>query len=116
MQRHVWQRSLALAMGFVLCVTVVGCGGGGFGSKITKANADKIKEGMTEQEVSDILGPPDATKDLNAEMSGRPSGATGGNNAQARARTSSTWRQGDKTITVFFEQGKVTKVIPAGFD
>jgi hypothetical protein len=117
MQRHVWQRSLGLALIAGLCLTIIGCGGGGFaGSKITKANAEKIKEGMSEQEVTDILGPPDVTKDINAEMAGRPGSAGGGNTPKGKGVWTSSWKQGEKTITVFFTDGKVTKVSKAGLD
>ena len=40
-----------------LCLLVSGCGG----SKVTADNAEKITTGMTEKEVSDILGSPTET-------------------------------------------------------
>ncbi len=62
------------------------------GSKITKENFDKIKLGMTQEEVQAILGPP-------TEASGIEIPVFSG--------TMSKWVRGDAVITVQFVNGKV---------
>jgi hypothetical protein len=72
-------------------------------SKITKANYEKIKEGMTLQEVEAILG--EGTKQ--SDGAGIP--AQFGVHVPAvntRAETY-VWESGDKSITVIFVDGKV---------
>jgi hypothetical protein len=69
---------------FVVCLSIVGCGG----SRVSKANADKITKDMTEAQVKDILGAP-------TETTGQ-----GGNQV-------SVWKSGDDTISVTFLNGKV---------
>src|SRR5262249_38329024 len=49
------RRIAQIALVLLLCLSVVGCG-----SKITKENAGKIKKGMTEKEMTDILGKPES--------------------------------------------------------
>ena len=61
-------------------------------SRITQENFAKIQDGMTEQEVSAILGSP-------AESSSSSILGISG--------TSSTWRSGDAVITIRFVNGKV---------
>lgn len=61
-------------------------------SKITPENFAKVQDGMSEQEVSAILGSPTETS------SSSILGISG---------TSSTWRGGDAVITVRFVNGKV---------
>jgi hypothetical protein len=61
-------------------------------SRITQENFARIRDGMTEQEVSAVLGSPTETS------SSSILGISG---------TSSTWRGGDAVITVRFVNGKV---------
>jgi hypothetical protein len=77
----------ALLVG-LLIVSLVGCAG----SKITKENFDRIKLGMTQEEVQRILGPP-------TEASGIEIPVFSG--------TMSKWAQGDTVISVQFVNGKV---------
>lgn len=77
----------ALLVG-LLIVGLVGCSG----SKITKENFDKIKLGMTQEEVQGILGPP-------TEASGIEIPVFSG--------TMSKWTKGDTVISVQFVNGKV---------
>ncbi len=77
----------ALLIGLII-VGLMGCAG----SKITKENFDKIKLGMTQEEVQAILGPP-------TEASGIEIPIFSG--------TMSKWVQGDTVITVQFVNGKV---------
>ena len=61
------------------------------GSRINQANFDKIKTGMTEEEVKKILGPPTETSSITiAGFSG----------------TSSKWTSKDGTVVIQFFNGK----------
>ncbi len=72
----------------LLCATMLlGCG-----SKVTPENFAKIQSGMTEAEVTAILGPP-------TESSSIGFGPVGG--------TTSTWKDNGRTITIQFVNGKV---------
>lgn len=62
-------------------------------SKVTKENYDKVKEGMTEQEVQALLGQPDGTSSV--EFLGGLSG------------TKSTWVGKNTKIEVRFLGGKM---------
>ncbi len=64
----------------------------GCGSKVTQENFDKIQTGMTEAEVTAILGNP-------TESSSVTFGPIGG--------TTSTWKASSGTITIQFVNGKV---------
>lgn len=61
-------------------------------SKITQENFGKVQDGMSEQEVAALLGPP--TSSSSAQLLGI-------------SGTSSTWESGDSNITVRFVNGKV---------
>ena len=52
---------LAIGLAAILVLMSSGCSRG---SKITKANADKIKIGMSENEVSDLLGNPSESAEV----------------------------------------------------
>ena len=88
----------ALAIACVLLAFVCGCG-----SKVSKANYDKIEIGMTEAQVEKILG------------KGTPQADAGGaiGNLAGSAKIVS-WKDGDKGITVTFINGKVTLKAPQG--
>ena len=73
----------AVFMVALLCFCLAGCG-----SKVSKDNYQKIKSGMSEKEVSDILGSPTETKD-------------------AGAGKTLIWKSGDDTISVTFMNDKV---------
>jgi hypothetical protein len=75
-------RALALAA----CLLLAAC------SKITQENFDRIQDGMSEQEVTAILGSPTESS------SGSILGISG---------TSSKWTGGDAVITIRFVNGKV---------
>jgi outer membrane protein assembly factor BamE (lipoprotein component of BamABCDE complex) len=81
----------------VVSVLVVGCsskkdddkgGGDKKTSKVTKENSAKLKDGMTEKEVLDILGEPTEKKDIDAK------------------EKQYTWKNGNDMIQVFFKDGK----------
>ncbi len=61
-------------------------------SKVTKDNFEKVKLGMTQAEVQDLLGPPSEATGLEIPVF---SGAT------------AKWVRGDVTITIQFVNGKV---------
>ena len=75
-------RSLA----FAALLLLAACG------KITQENFAKIQDGMSEQEVSAILGSP--TESSSSSILGI-------------SGTSSTWRGGDAVITIRFVNGQV---------
>jgi hypothetical protein len=101
---------LMLAHG--LCLGLCGCGGG----KITKANADKINTGMSEKEVTDILGPPTDSAEVKIpEMPGLPGGEVPGIPKMPAGAKNSVWKDGNKVITVTFLDGKVTAKVASGF-
>ena len=72
----------------LLIVGLIGCGG----SKITKENFDRIKLGMTQEEVQGILGPPTEATGVEIPMF---------------SGTTSKWARGDTVISVQFVNGKV---------
>ncbi len=77
----------ALLAGLII-VGLMGCSG----SKITKDNFDRIKLGMTQEEVQGILGPPSEATGLEIPMF---------------SGTMSKWARGDTVISVQFVNGKV---------
>src|SRR4051812_10964001 len=62
------------------CLLSIGCGGSGgdggkkdgkdgdAGPKATKANFEKVKDGQSDKEVADLMGPPTATAELDPKM------------------------------------------------
>jgi len=71
----------------VLAVALAGCG-----SKLNEENFGRIQDGMTEQQVIDLLGQPAETSSMGAlGMSG----------------TSAIWRDDKAVISVQFVNGKV---------
>jgi hypothetical protein len=67
---------------------ITGCAGGG---KLSKANIDKVKKGMIEEEVKAVLGP-------SAES------------ARIDKIRTLVWKEGAKVLTVTLVDGKVTDV------
>jgi hypothetical protein len=94
----------------LLCLLLPACA-----SKITKANFDKIKEGMTLEEVEKLLGK--GTKDEGGDGSGvaaqfgvaLPQAPTSGNADKYN------WESGGKSISVYFRQGKMVTKQASGF-
>lgn len=105
MQRHMWPRLLVLVLVVCWCVSATGCGGN---HKLTQSNADKIRVGMDEKEVTDILGPPTTSSPISApEMPGL---------AQTpKNMKKSVWKEGNKYIAVSFSEGKVMSSESSGF-
>ena len=88
-------RTLALLM----LMLVVACGGG-----ITADNVAKIKNGMTLEEVKDILGEPTDGGSNSLQVGDMKLGAG-----------AYKWEDGDKLVTITFANGKVTMVAKSGF-
>jgi hypothetical protein len=89
-------RACVVALLLAVCLTVTGCGG----SKVTKENAEKIKKGMTEKEVNDVLGAPKTSVDK--ELMG------------VKIKMA-TWEDGDKKIMVNYDKdNKVDTVVKQG--
>lgn len=76
-------RILALALGLLV---LAAC------SKVTQENFAKVQDGMSEQEVTALLGAPTESNSVNVL------GVSG---------TSSRWLSGDTEITIHFVNGKV---------
>jgi SmpA / OmlA family len=99
-----------------LSLLVSGCGG----SKVTEDNADKITIGMTEKEVSNILGSPTETSevempDMGAMLGGMAGGKMPGMPATPKKAKQATWKDGRKAIVVTFLDGKVVQKAATGF-
>ena len=86
---------MGVGLALLLCSTLLlGCA-----SKITQENFEKIQSGMTQAEVTAILGEP-------TESSSIGLGPFGG--------TTSTWKDGGRTITIQFVNGKVFAKVFSG--
>ncbi|MEZ6197830.1 MAG: hypothetical protein R3F20_19240 [Planctomycetota bacterium] len=83
-------RSLALALVLALPLAC--------SDSLTKENVDKVKVGMTVEELHDLLGAPDETKEVG--------GLKIGGVVDTKA-TAETWRSGDRTLVVQVVDGKV---------
>jgi hypothetical protein len=109
--RLFWHRLLVLPLVVGLCLVLAGCGGG----KITKENANKIKPGMSEKEVTDILGPPgEAGGGLKRPELGDEAGEGGGAASGPKEGKTTVWKDGSKSISVTFVDGKVKSVATSG--
>lgn len=100
-----------LALALAVCLLLPAC----IKNKVTKANYDSIKEGMTLAEVEKLLGK--GTKD---EGDGTNVAAQFGVHVEAAPRSGSgttyTWERGGNSITVFFnKEGKVANKRASGF-
>ncbi len=74
------------------CALLAGCG-----SKVNKSNFDRIKVGMTQTEVEDILGKGEIKNSTSISMPGA--------NMSGKQET---WKDGDKTIMVTYMNDKVS--------
>ena len=78
----------AVALGMVICMSLVSCSG----SKISQENFGKIQTGMSQAQVTAILG--EATESSSVDVA-------------VFSGTVSKWKAGDVTITIQFVNGKV---------
>lgn len=103
-------RYTRLAAVLVLCLLVTAC----IKNKVTKDNFDKIKEGMTLEEVEKILG-----KGTKEEGDGTGTAAQFGVHIAQAPKVGGgetyNWERGGKTITVGINQGKVVFKRSSGF-
>jgi hypothetical protein len=81
-----------IAVAVFLVSALGGCG------RVSRQNYDKVKAGMTTQQVQDILGKPDETSSGGASVLG-----VGG------TATTMVWKSGNRNITVTFVNDKVVK-------
>lgn len=95
----------------VFTVCLAGCGA--FKSKVTKANFDKINNGMTRAEVESILGEPSSGGGDGSNVAGQ-FGVDVGASAPPPTTVDYVWESGKKSITVTFTQGKVTQKKSSG--
>lgn len=86
-----WQRYALAALVMLLCLAVPACK-----SKVTSENMLKIKPGMTEKEVKDILGSPDKSAEEEVKGFGK--------------LKMDEWKNGDCTVKIGFRDDKVAKI------
>ncbi len=82
----------------VSCLVLVFCLG--CGSKVNQGNYDKLKQGMTFEEVKSILGAPTTE---------------GGGGIASLTGKSCEWKDGDKSIKVVFVNDKSMPPMKSGF-
>ena len=87
--------ALVPAIALVCAVALPGCG-----SKVTQDNFAQIKPGTPEADVQKILGAPTSTEDQKGPMG---------------TAANKVWKDGDKSITVLFVDGKVFDAEKTGF-
>jgi hypothetical protein len=100
-------QAISLRFVAVLCVAVLalsltGCGDSKIDSKITKSNYDLIEIGMKEAAVEAILGKGDEPTNSAWPAPGQP-----GVNLPPGVPKAKTWKEGTKTISITFSDGKV---------
>jgi hypothetical protein len=89
---------------FMVCLALPACGK----NKVTKANFDKIKVGMTLAEVEAILGKGKKEEQAGTAAANKITGATLGVQGKLPDQDIYVWESGVKTITVIFVNGKVS--------
>ena len=100
-------RAAGASVILVLALLIAGCGRG-----ISQRNYDKIKDGMTQQQVEAILGPATIQSSDTSSAPGMPVGAPSGTPASASVLT---WQEGSYAIFVIFDNGKVIGKCQANF-
>jgi len=96
-------RRLVLGVVVGLCMFAAGCGG-----QITKGSFDKISTGMTEQQVTDILGSPTESAEVNMpDFASLVPGKKPAAMPDMPKLKQAIWKGGNKVITVQFLNGKV---------
>lgn len=108
-----WSSVLRTAAVLAVCLLLPACGG----SKVSKANYEKVATGMTEAEVEAILGPGEEQSSVSLET---PDVKIGGGTVdgvkipEAKAQgmkmsgKQKVWKDGTRIITVQFINGKVS--------
>ena len=98
------QRMVGVVLACVICLGLTGCG-----SKVSKANYDKIKDGMSLAEVEGILGK--GTEQSSASVPGVSAGGVSVPGASAKGMV---WQDGGKMISITFLNDKVMGKAQAG--
>jgi hypothetical protein len=98
-----------LAVVLALCLVIPACK-----NKLTKANVEKVKEGMTLDEVEKIIGKGNKETGDGSNVAAQfgvalPATPTG------NAPEIYTWESGNKTVTLYVREGKVLKKVESGF-
>ena len=104
-------RSAWLIALFVSCLMASGCGGN---KRVTRANFDQIKEGMSKAEVEAILGPGEADAGVGLAEGSSVAGAAGiGGDLSSVSRPSGPvwmkWGDDNKYIKIRFAGDRVEK-------
>jgi hypothetical protein len=99
-------RTIRAATFLALCLLLAGCGK----SKVTQQNFEKIKEGMTLQEVEAILGPGQKDENVDASNVAAQFGVNvGGQEQRGKNLSTYVWESRGKTIKVHFLNDKVAR-------
>jgi hypothetical protein len=98
-------RAMQLVCILAFCLALVGCGG----SKVSKVNYDKIKDGMTVAEVEGILGKGEEQASVSV-----PGASAGGVSVPGMSGKNYVWKDGTKVITITFLNDKVSAKAQAG--
>jgi hypothetical protein len=85
----------------------------GCGSKVSKSNYDKVKEGMTETQVEAILGKGKEQASSDVSVPGMSAGGVSVPGMSASAKVL-VWEDGGKIISISFMNGKVVSKAQAG--
>ena len=94
----------------IFALTLTGCGG----NKVSLANYDRIKEGMTESEVEGILGKGEEKASSSLNFPGKPGGGKGTVPGIPSSIKVKLWQDGKKAISITFADGKVMNKIQNG--
>jgi outer membrane protein assembly factor BamE (lipoprotein component of BamABCDE complex) len=109
------------------CLLIIGCkkddgkstattGNGASGPKVSKANFDKVKDGMSDKEVADILGPPSASAEFDPKVMKDMMKDTAKvikidlpdlPGIPLPKMTLKNWEDGDTLYEIVFQEGKV---------
>jgi hypothetical protein len=100
-----------LVLLLLLCLSIPACSGN---SKVTKANYDKIKPGMTLADVEAVLGKGDSEEGLDLSEGSGAAGALGITGMSAGSSRNSSikwmkWGDDNKFIRIGFQGDKVAK-------
>jgi hypothetical protein len=87
----------------VACLMLTGCG-----RKLTKANFDKVQNGMSLSDVQQLLGKGEKEAGDGSNVAGQFGIALEGGGGGSKNVETYVWESGDKKITVYFRDGKVT--------
>lgn len=103
--RGLFARRAPLAQVIALAVVLLA----GCGSKISEANYYRVQNGMTEEAVDELLGPPhrQGVETEPAREAAAASPTTSPADARPPERTVKTWTRDALVISVVFQDGKV---------